>query len=203
MSGSNTRADRNDDTELDLMMAQLHYSAAKKAMCEFWGKVAKIRGIADPGQLLSTVSKLDHHEQTADAIFRKLIGEDPNNVGVLRAYALFLQDIKDNQEQANALYQAADDIEDLLAQAQRKRRLRHQKEKQAEQGGRSAVKFGESVTVSMPEELEGHDAEAKKEESDVDDARSRQSFESSASSAANGLTEARAKILQPQGGALF
>lgn len=236
-----TRSKLTLSLEQDLSMAKLHHSAAKKAMTEFWTKVTRMRKNLDPEPLLSTVNTIDHHEQMALSIFKKLtfvfgtdlssLRKSPNSLAqhrsensrsanVLRAYAFFLQDIVDDAEQAEQLYQTADEIEDAEVQARRRREAK--KKKEHEKAGAGAVSIVEiqpedGVELSIAPEtrrahiqvdpavaapsatvLPGQVEESAAAQQTDDERASEKSYSTigSSASASGGLSDARNKILQ-------
>lgn len=73
----------------------------------------------DPESLLTTVGIIDFHERAAEDTFKKLLAFDAKAVNIMRAYAEFLVDIKDDAEQSDALLQLADEIEEIETKARR------------------------------------------------------------------------------------
>lgn len=61
--------------------------------------------------LPTIVAKLEREETKADVIFRKLRNRFPHNAAVMRHYALFLEEVKNEPELAYALFKQADEIE--------------------------------------------------------------------------------------------
>lgn len=77
-SSSSVRGASNEGTEMDLLVARLNHSAAKKAMAEFWTKVSHARQTLDGEQLLSIAGRVEHHEEIANSIFRHLLCARPS-----------------------------------------------------------------------------------------------------------------------------
>eukprot|EP00727_Mastigamoeba_balamuthi_P013486 m51a1_g8760 putative family 3 adenylate cyclase (1662) ;mRNA; r:111354-126456 len=127
-SGSGLNSNE-DDYAIDLALARLHHSAAKKAMSDFWSLIHKQRRIVDQTALLGTVSRVNHHDNAGGQIFERLLNDYPKDLTVIRAYAFFLDDIVDDKERAETLYQVADELEDLKARrTAKKSRVRVQEE---------------------------------------------------------------------------
>ena len=90
---------------------------------------AKNQFSADPDSILSLVSSIDRHEKAAEALFRKLVlvleflcssykrrRDNPKSPVFLRQLAVFLYEVKDEKEEADYLFQMADESEERHAQ---------------------------------------------------------------------------------------
>lgn len=120
-------------------------------------------------------------------------------MSVLRAYAFFLQDIKDDQEQAEFLFQIADEIEDTAAKARRRREARKAAAARAK-AGQPAREVRVTVADSLqPEDgprAEGQSPLAQQVERSEDTASERSTSTMESSAAAVERSDKRNKLLQ-------
>eukprot|EP00727_Mastigamoeba_balamuthi_P000817 m51a1_g10732 putative adenylate guanylate cyclase (1529) ;mRNA; r:291286-298103 len=101
----------SNDEQQDLFVAD----AARRVTAEFWERLASMRQsvVVDHTELLEIVRSISRHERKAEAIFRSLLGRNAQSSLLLRKYAAFLDEILDDKEQAEMLFQLADGAEEM------------------------------------------------------------------------------------------
>eukprot|EP00727_Mastigamoeba_balamuthi_P007033 m51a1_g2950 putative protein (1781) ;mRNA; f:630546-638735 len=97
--------------EIELGIAEGHHRDARKLMADFWGILASTKKNIDHNELLEIIASISLHERQGDATFRKLLSNNLKSCVLLRKYGKFLQEIRDDQEQAEIMFQLAESIE--------------------------------------------------------------------------------------------
>eukprot|EP00727_Mastigamoeba_balamuthi_P007031 m51a1_g2949 hypothetical protein (736) ;mRNA; f:626410-630061 len=97
--------------EIELGIAEGHHRDARKLMADFWGILASTKKNIDHNELLEIIASISLHERQGDATFRKLLSGNLKSCVLLRKYGKFLQEIRDDQEQAEIMFQLAESIE--------------------------------------------------------------------------------------------
>eukprot|EP01105_Mastigella_eilhardi_P012222 TRINITY_DN2806_c0_g1_i1.p1 TRINITY_DN2806_c0_g1~~TRINITY_DN2806_c0_g1_i1.p1 ORF type:complete len:1449 (+),score=227.79 TRINITY_DN2806_c0_g1_i1:312-4349(+) len=95
--------------------AQRHVNKAKEAMKKFWRYLLQ----EDVESLHQTFAELDKHEQKAFDIFTLMRQKYTKSTKVLRQFAQFLDEVRQEHESAQSLYILADNIEEFQAKAHR------------------------------------------------------------------------------------
>ncbi|KAH3762277.1 PAS domain S-box protein [Pelomyxa schiedti] len=103
----------HEERQLDLEMARRHVRTTKKALAAFWLQLTRAKQNLNTDKLLSIVSTIHKHETAAEAI-----RDSPRSPQCLRNLANFLQDIKDDKEEAEVLLQLAEEYENRGKQKQ-------------------------------------------------------------------------------------
>eukprot|EP00727_Mastigamoeba_balamuthi_P001101 m51a1_g10989 putative adenylate guanylate cyclase (1108) ;mRNA; f:324241-329288 len=97
--------------EIDISKAEQHYKEARALLADFWDRLSKTRRQVNTSQLFGVVMEIHKRSHLANALYRKLLMKHPKCVMLLRSYARFLSEINDDVEQANLLYEIADNTE--------------------------------------------------------------------------------------------
>ena len=95
-----------------LKLAARYQEECKKWIRAFWGHLSKEE---DLGQLAEIVVYIERSEKQAETIYRKLLARYPKSVRVLRAYGVFLEEIKNDIELSQLAFRTSDDLEEELA----------------------------------------------------------------------------------------
>eukprot|EP01105_Mastigella_eilhardi_P014492 TRINITY_DN3303_c0_g1_i3.p1 TRINITY_DN3303_c0_g1~~TRINITY_DN3303_c0_g1_i3.p1 ORF type:complete len:1625 (-),score=379.64 TRINITY_DN3303_c0_g1_i3:66-4940(-) len=100
------------DTEANLMVAMRHHKSAMACSITFWHQLMKTRNSVKTDAILGMVGQIAKHELAAESLYKKALADNEHSPRLLRQYAIFLREVKDDREQAEVLCQLADDFEE-------------------------------------------------------------------------------------------
>ncbi|KAH3742887.1 Family 3 adenylate cyclase [Pelomyxa schiedti] len=138
----------NEEIEFGFRQAEKNHKKAQDALCQFWQQLL-IRNI---GSLPEHVATLDSAEKSATEIYERLKKKFPKSSRVLRQYALFLDQIKNDPHQAQIMYAAADSLEENTTKHHKHRKpFRHNQiaPESFGESGLTTVKFKNSDKRSV------------------------------------------------------
>eukprot|EP00727_Mastigamoeba_balamuthi_P013620 m51a1_g8881 putative protein (1732) ;mRNA; r:637216-644206 len=173
------------DVDVQLEAVERHHRLAKANAAKFWQELVRTRENTDAAALLKIVTVVDEHDKKAFDILTNLLRK------ILRAYARFMGELRNDKEAANQAYILADQCEEEAAAKQAKaveRNRAKNRERESSSGDLAArgVRFGEGTLAQTRAAVNGpHDDDgAGRTRSDADNSDSK-SFTSSIMSSAS------------------
>ena len=108
------------EQETELMAAESHFHSAQRSLGSFWESLANSKQTTAVS-LLGNVEDLVESERLADGLFRNIMSS-PQSISAtaMRSYAEFLQEIQDNKEQAEILWEEADILDATRIQTKKR-----------------------------------------------------------------------------------
>lgn len=112
----------------------------KKYIASFWNHLLKEMEL---NSITDIVVKIDKYERKAEAIYRrvssvviqfltyKLMRKFPKSVTLLRAYAIFLEEVKNDLELSQIAFRSADELEEENTKRTHKKHKKDKKKKKA------------------------------------------------------------------------
>ncbi|KAH3745207.1 PAS domain S-box protein [Pelomyxa schiedti] len=108
-----SQGDSNEEIIAGCKEAQKHTKKAKELLCKFWQYLLN----DSVEQMQQTLARFDSASHRAEGILKNLLVRCPKSTKVLREYALFLEEIRQDSLVAAMLYERADAIEESQAQS--------------------------------------------------------------------------------------
>lgn len=98
-----------EEITFKIKIARMHQEECKKYIRTFWHNLLTE---LDLGTINDVIARIDKHERSADESYKKLLKKWPKSVTILRAYAVFLGEVKNDQELAHITFGMANEIEE-------------------------------------------------------------------------------------------
>jgi type IV secretory pathway VirB3-like protein len=118
----NNEEKKRQEVDMRLTLATKHHKLCKALSGKFWQTILRSRadeGAIDMTALMTTVRSASFHEERAIQIFQELLRQHPNNTQVLRTYARFFMEIRNDKEAADQMFLAADELEERQSKKHR------------------------------------------------------------------------------------
>ncbi|KAH3743690.1 Family 3 adenylate cyclase [Pelomyxa schiedti] len=108
----------NEEIDLGFKEAEKHHKKAQEGLAMFWQQLY----LRNLGSLPDIVAMLDSAEKNATQIYEKLKKRFPKSSKVLRQFASFLEQVKNDPQQAQVMYTTADMLEESTTRHHKNRK---------------------------------------------------------------------------------
>eukprot|EP01116_Phalansterium_solitarium_P002831 TRINITY_DN1311_c0_g1_i4.p1 TRINITY_DN1311_c0_g1~~TRINITY_DN1311_c0_g1_i4.p1 ORF type:complete len:1721 (+),score=538.54 TRINITY_DN1311_c0_g1_i4:169-5331(+) len=131
-----------------LVRATRYQEHCKRWIRAFWQHLARDE---DLGKIPEIVSGIDVNERKADEVFRMLLVAYPRSARVMRAFGVFLADVKADHELSQAVLRSADELEDERARHSHKRKQHKDPRRRRKAGGTMAKSSSMADGIELKE----------------------------------------------------
>eukprot|EP01116_Phalansterium_solitarium_P002832 TRINITY_DN1311_c0_g1_i6.p1 TRINITY_DN1311_c0_g1~~TRINITY_DN1311_c0_g1_i6.p1 ORF type:complete len:1724 (+),score=589.32 TRINITY_DN1311_c0_g1_i6:117-5288(+) len=123
----------------------------KKWISAFWQNLAREDELS---KLLEIVSSIDQYERKADDVFRALLVKFPRSARVMRAFGVFLAEVKADLELSRLALRNADDLEEERTRHSHKRRILKDTKKRRAGKSDSIAKSGSEAELKQFDDVD-------------------------------------------------